>query len=125
MLVSSKLFNLNIFLVTIALLVFQSCSSEEKYLKSESLENPEELKRFVENGVSEKDKKMAEDYPYSGAIAHRKKNGWSSASKGFAEASLLHPTAKYLIYLSEAEAKFLTQSRFGDEVAIRVLKRIK
>ena len=126
MLVSFKLSKaIKIVLIIFVFSFSQGCSSEEKHLKSESLENPEELKKFVENGISEKDKKMAEENPYKGAMSHRKDNDWAAASKGFGMATLLYPTAKYLIYLSEAEAKFYTQIRFGDKVAIMTLKSIK
>jgi len=126
MLVSSKLFNIiKTISIILILTASQGCSSKEKRLPVDSLQNPEELKIFVKKGISEENKKMAEDYPYSGAIAHRKKNDWAAASKGFAEASLLHPTAKSLIGLSEAKAKFYTHNRFGDEVAIRTLKKVE
>ena len=125
MLVSLQLFNtLKFFLIILALVVSQGCSSEEKTLTSDSLQKPEELAMFVKKGVSKENQKIAEG-PYIGAMKNMEQNDWAAAAKGFGIATLFYPTAKSLIGLSEAKAKFYTQNRLGKEVAIRTLKRVE
>ena len=126
MLVSSRLFNIiktiSIFLVLTA---SQGCLSEEKRLKLDSIQKPEELKLFVKSGVS-KDRQKSAEKLYIAAIKRKKlKNNWGAVSKYFGETVLIYPTAKSLIGLSEAEAKFYTQIRFDAKVATMTLKSIE
>ncbi len=125
MLVSSRLFNIiKTISIILVLTASQGCLSEEKRLKLDSLQNPEELKLFVKNGTSKKNQKLAEKH-YNLAVKKKMSNDWAAASKAFAELTLYYPTAKSLMGLSEAKAKFYTQVRFGDEVAIKILKSIE
>ncbi len=127
MLESLKLFNYLKAIVFINMLIFsQSCASKEELtLNLNSLQNPEELTAFVNRGVSQEKIKLAEKL-YQSAI-QRKNSGsnWGAAYKYFAETALIYPTAQCLLDLAESEANFRTQSRFGEEIAIKTLNKIE
>ena len=125
MLVSSKLLNnMKAILFILIMITSQGCQSEEKRLKVDSLQKPEELKLFVESGASKKNQKLAEKQ-YKHAVKKKMNNDWAAASKAFAELTLHYPTAKSLVGLSEAKANFYTQIRFGDKAAIKTLEEIE